>query len=526
VGFLLTRLVSSQLNDCAPLLSGKLDSVQFVPSEKPVRKGRLGTNALLSSRSAGKGNAGVSGGPLLPPTGLDALSPVVRRFALQAGARELLKGVQLVGEQIWSGERSVGKTHRVCHCLRLVRDSQQGVPVRFHPEQKAGSLGNLQTCGSSWACPVCGAKITERRRLEVRSAVDEARRRGLKVVLITRTVSHKRFETMPEVLGLLKKAMKHLTRGRKVAARRDRWGIVGTIRSTEVTHGVNGWHPHFHELLFLSPGYDLDDLRRSFVREWSGAVSFSGGRRLHDDHGLDAVDCDARIADYVAKWGREPDWQEDRELTKSPSKLGKRGGQRSPLQLLHDFTFEQDLTAGAVWKEYALAMHGSHPLQWSRGLKKLFGLVEKSDEQIVEEVTADAVTLATIPLEEWRLLVKSDNRGKVVELAASGDVAALHDFLNVHAAGRLVEDLAAEERREHGWRVDPRNVHDQTEAGILWRAEQVLAAAELFGWRRGGLPSENNEAIQKAKQSLADTKRIFQNAGKVGWRDRCSKLRC
>jgi len=473
------------------------------------RRASLGTNAKLTSRPDRKGMAGVPAWD----SGLQ-LSPIARRFALQAGARELLHGVQLKGKQLWSREIAQLKTHRVCHCLRRVQDSTKGVGVLHHPETKTGSLGNLQTCASVWACPVCSAKITERRRAEVKSAVDTARARGLSVVMITRTMSHKIFESQAQVLGTLKMALKHLNGGRKLAARRARWGIVGTIRSLEVTYGKNGWHPHYHELLLLEPGYDLAALKASYFGEWSGAVAFAGGRFLSVDHGLDAVDCNAKIADYVAKWGKEPDWQEDRELAKAPSKLGKNGG-RTPLQLLNDFVFESDFAAGKVWREYALAMQGSHQLQWSRGLKALFGIVQKDDVEIEQEQTAEAVNLATIPLEEWRLIVRSDLRARVVELAASGDVAVLHEFLSVNAAGRLVSDLAAEEKREHGWRVKPKNVREQTDAGICWQVDQVLEKAELFGWCPGGDAGENAQAIARARECLANYQRVMKEGGKV-----------
>ena len=29
-------------------------------------------------------------------------------------------------------------------------------------------------------------------------------------------------------------------------------GLVGTIRNVEVTCGCNGWHPHFHCLVFIA----------------------------------------------------------------------------------------------------------------------------------------------------------------------------------------------------------------------------------------------------------------------------------
>jgi hypothetical protein len=469
------------------------------------RSGALGTNANISSPS-----------PRLPaavPLPGSVLSPIVRRFALQAGAKELLHGALLKGKQIWSGEVADLKSHRVCHCLRRVQDVNQGVAVRHHPAQKAGSLGNLQTCASVWACPVCSAKITERRRGEVRTAIDEARGRGLCVVMLTRTVSHKHFETIREVVDLLRRSMNRLSNGKAAQTRARRWGIVGHIRSLEVTHGANGWHPHFHELLFLEPGYDLQELRESMRLQWSAAVRFAGGRALSEQHGFDAVDCDRRIADYVAKFGREPDWQEDRELAKSPSKLGKNGG-RTPLQLLNDYVFERDVEAGWVWREYALVMTEKrmHQLQWSRGLKALFGIAQKDDEQIEQEITADAVHLATIPVEEWRLIVKRDLRARVLELAAAGDFDGLNDFLNLQANG---VDLVQQQRREHGWRVKPKNLREQTDVGICWQVEQLFQKAELFGWRPDGEAAENAQAMQQAKEALAKYQRVVKEGGKV-----------
>ena len=38
-------------------------------------------------------------------------------------------------------------------------------------EPQNGQLWGLQTCGSVWVCPVCGAKVVERRRGEIQQAM-------------------------------------------------------------------------------------------------------------------------------------------------------------------------------------------------------------------------------------------------------------------------------------------------------------------------------------------------------------------
>ncbi|PWX91408.1 rolling circle replication protein, Rep63 protein, partial [Acinetobacter baumannii] len=47
-------------------------------------------------------------------------------------------------------------------------------------------------------------------------------------------------------------------------------------------------------------------------------------------------------------------------------------------------------------QEFAIAMKGSRQLVWSRGLKALLALAEKTDEELAEETEKDAITLRTI----------------------------------------------------------------------------------------------------------------------------------
>jgi hypothetical protein len=51
-------------------------------------------------------------------------------------------------------------------------------------------FGNVQVCSLLWLCPVCAAKISERRRLELREAIAAARERGLRVFMLTFTIPH------------------------------------------------------------------------------------------------------------------------------------------------------------------------------------------------------------------------------------------------------------------------------------------------------------------------------------------------
>ncbi len=475
---------------------------------------RLGTNAKLPSRA---GREALAGGGPSQGAGPDAR---IIRYALQAGAKELLGPVILEGEQIWSGVRRDGRQHRTCHCCRRPIDAEAGVGVFHAPEHKSARFGNVQTCGSVWACPVCAAVVSELRRRELSAALVAARARGWRVVMLTRTVSHFASDTMAQVLGLVKDAMNRATSGRAALALREKYNVVGSVRSLEVTWGRNGYHPHIHELLILESDYDLNTLRAEFGALWGRAVTLAGGRDLHEKHGFDAVDCNVRIADYVAKWGRDPAWNESHELAKAVSKRGRGRGQFTPLELLAAFTFEGNVYAGQRWLEYALAMRGKHQLQWSRGLKRLLGVADVSDDEAAAAPLADGVLLATIPLPAWRKICRIEERGRVLAAAAAGDVLAFHRLLD-----ELVPELEAEletlEHGAHGWPVAPKNLRDTSDKSICWQVDRRIdAQRDAVGL---GLTVEQGEEYRARARKIR-----LVSGGEVGdyqaWLDRVAML--
>ena len=111
----------------------------------------------------------------------------------------------------------------------------------------------LQVCAMPWTCPVCASKISERRRHEVAKAIKQAEALGLQVFLLTLTVPHGLGDDVNEILDKMMSAWKRLWQGKAGMQLRNALGLFGHIRALEVTHGANGFHPHFHALLFFHP---------------------------------------------------------------------------------------------------------------------------------------------------------------------------------------------------------------------------------------------------------------------------------
>jgi hypothetical protein len=193
-----------------------------------------------------------------------------------------------------------------------------------------------------------------------------------------------------------------------------------------------------------------------FKQRWSHVVAKSGRYASHD-HGCDVRFTNEHIADYVAKFGREPKWTESHELTKAPAKKGRAGG-RTPTQLLADYA-AGDKEAGLLWRVYALLFTGKKQLVWSRGLRELLGLnEEKSDEEVATEQSGIALLLAHLENEQWRAVVGNDARGELQAVADSGDVHQVVNFLaglGIELAGWQVPALAydfyrSSQEGEHG----------------------------------------------------------------------------
>lgn len=338
----------------------------------------------------------------------------ISRWALQAAAREL------VGSE------------GVAFCKRKVLPGVTEVPamVATVNGKRKAFYSNLFTCSSVWMCPICSAKISERRRVELTTAIEK--HPELVPVLATFTLSHTRGDKLPEVLGALLAAYRQLKSGRWWADFEKRYGCVGSVRGLEVTFGVNAFHPHIHVLFFFRRGVSLESLLGDLKARWKFVLQ-KQGRGASWDRGVDVRFANADIANYVNKYGEENAkagaWGIEHELVKSPVKISKRGG-KSPMQLLGEF-YNGDKKSGYRWREYALTFKGKNALVWSRGLRDALGLgAELSNKEIAEREEEHAKKFAGISLAQWKKITRYEVRGELLKFMVRDDEVGFWKLVN------------------------------------------------------------------------------------------------
>ncbi len=376
-----------------------------IPQVAPTAEDRrLGIYAKTSSAPSGT-------------TGIDPQTGEV--FNLRANGRGDVS-IQKTPEQNrwerWALKSVVNKllpTSRTSKCMRWRRPDNDIQLLRGTETGKAYYHG-LQVCASVWACPVCAAKITERRRAELVAASATAKAKGWKVMLVTLTVPHGLGDDLDSMLDQMQKAYAKLSSDRAGIAFRKSIGLIGTIRALEVTHGENGFHPHFHVLYFIKPESQATPMEVEFglCGIWQKACVKVDLPMPDGRHGC-RVDDGSWAAAYCSKWGLES------EMTKGHTKTSKGKNGRSMWDLLRSVLADKsDKQSAAIFITYAKAFHGRRQLYWSNGLRKLLAVVEKSDSEVANEQAEDpAVVLAEFTDEEWRTVYRTSSESVVLDLA-------------------------------------------------------------------------------------------------------------
>lgn len=311
-----------------------------------------------------------------------------------------------------------------------------GVTVQYDAKHQTAFYGDVATCGSVWACPVCATIIQNRRRPEVQQLVDWAYEQGYQVSMLTFTFPHKSFDRLKFMLNSQADAFTKLRKGNSWDLFRKRFGFVGLVRSLENTHGSNGWHPHTHEIWVtksLTPS-TRGDFEQFVKRRWRMACSKAG---LLDESSkaqsfafdLHAVDVrfDVSTSDYLVKQDNSRKWGVDREMTAQSAKVAPDGV--TPTVHPHEFLIRRQEGDDARYREYVTGMHGKRQLYWSQGLKDLCGLKDLSDEEIVKEHAEKADLLAHLTDTQWNIVRGNDALAELLDAAEQGGWPAIRNLL-------------------------------------------------------------------------------------------------
>lgn len=404
----------------------------------PVDSGRMGvlggrvTDALRSSGGNATGSHIDPDRATLHPLATASLGNVAKNAATRISAEKMAdRGAACRARfSLQNESRRLIPHERVARCLRYIAPKELNVEVLHSATENRAHFGNLEVCSSVWLCPVCAAKVAEGRRQELVQAIGHWRRESGGTILVAAfTVRHGRADDLQALLDRFIAAYRRLTGHRGYRALREAYRLVGAVRALEVTHGEsNGWHPHYHVLLFFDrhlSDAEITAFQASLYRLWAASAARES-LDMDSAHGLVLQRTFGAVADYVAKYGRDPKtdpWGPESEMTKAHIKQSRAGS--TPWELLRR-SVSGDVRAGFLYREYAGVFKGRQQLVWSPHFRAALGLADDpTDSDIASARPHDAVSLGWLSLEEWHLVLRFDARADVLLAAASGSWAAV-----------------------------------------------------------------------------------------------------
>lgn len=345
------------------------------------------------------------------------------RYALTSEARRLL-----LNEGRKQGLQWQHKIHRTAGCMYIPHGK-----IHVHQSCEHGNafFSGVQVCGSIWGCPICAAKISERRRQEVEQSVSWAYESGLQPMMVTLTFPHQRTDDLGGLLDKQREALRRLRKGRVWDLAKQRWQFQGLVRALEITHSErNGWHPHTHELWFVSPETTAGDVKTTVMKRWKRICQDVGLLDPKNEQSWRAFDVRAvdvkawcSAGEYLAKADDAKHWGVDREMSKASSK-GTKGGKRSgrhPFKLLAE-SLDGSERAGQLYVDFiqTVTARRVRALFFSPGLKGRIGIDDQTDEELAEEQRDEAVALGQLLPDDWRLIRRLGKQAAVLDAAEVG----------------------------------------------------------------------------------------------------------
>ena len=369
-------------------------------------------------------------------------------------------------ELLWS-ESSLA---RVTTCGRTpVQDG--GVMMKKAAGDKAYYSG-LASCGSIWACPVCSAKIRNRRAEDISKAAANWTDEGNSVVAAAFTVPHNKGHRLKDTFEAVASSFRKIQQGKKWQDLRAELGIMGQIRAVEGTYGDNGWHPHIHALFFCSKrryvtseetyvtekgktrtrrtyGYDAGEIDQAGLvkltlhlrKAWGDAIEAAGFDRPSEIHGVDVqlVASAEEAGAYLAK--TQDGKAVGNEVARGDMKEGRQGS-RTPFQILDDFRWTGNDADLRLWHEWEQVTHGRRAIFWSDHLRALLLPEEDEEEATDDEIAAEEVggeDVAMIDKITWKgITARPGLACALLDRLESGGLDSVNELLGRHEFAPLV----------------------------------------------------------------------------------------
>lgn len=214
--------------------------------------------------------------------------------------------------------------HRVYDCC-VKPTPIRNAELRLDSDGRA-HIANMQVCENPH-CPLCAPLRSEIESRVLVQGISNAGQAGYELVFVSLTRSHNYTDKLTDTLAGLKTAWHGVTSGMTWQALSSKYQLAPIVKRIEVTYGANGYHPHIHALFAIKcDDNGTEGFINALKARWEAQLSRLG--IYYNEHAFDAREGHSAIADYIAKFGREPlerVWGVESEITRTNLKAARKG---------------------------------------------------------------------------------------------------------------------------------------------------------------------------------------------------------
>lgn len=288
--------------------------------------------------------------------------------------------------------------------------------VATNPPPRTAQFHDVLRCKSPH-CPICNYLTTELDRARLYVRYKAGLERGASIFLATYTASHHREDRVSDFAARMRRAKKWMYSGRAWSMLAAQLGYVGADVGWDYTYWENGHHFHFNDLLYFDHKLTNDEfhqLQAFLDARWHTACA-RFGLVADTEHGFRLDYSSLRTAAYVAKYGREPKWDVDKEMTLHSAKRGA-GDHLTFFQLIDRIAAQHSPRDIAAVQEYLAEFRGARArkLYLSRKVTAWLTVPMPTMDDVRAGLgCAEREIFAAISKDVWELMHRAPKRGDV-----------------------------------------------------------------------------------------------------------------
>lgn len=307
------------------------------------------------------------------------------------------------------------KTPSVCKCGTAGFETTE---ITLTRNNNGAGVRGVFYCDSPWLCPSCAPRRAAERAEKVQKVFEATERKGGQITFVTLTVQHGKKDNLAGLKHIVNEAGRKAREGKPWKLAQDRYNIVGSLVSPEVTYSLkNGWHYHLHLALVVLTNDEekAEEAGEWLIERYMNYVAKLGGKTSRKAQDVTVVWREEDLAKYMAKGSAA--W----EVASAGATKTAASGSLSPWDLAA-LAGKGDEKSASLFLEYSAVMPGTKACVITKKIAAALDIKPEDDEDTegVEQIEDEAEIVGVMPPSRWHKILRNGYAADVLKVTGAG----------------------------------------------------------------------------------------------------------